>query len=71
MKKIIVISVIIIFLGLAGYVFVVQKSLKRESVESAPQTSVEALPQPFSTPAATIDVNDNLDQALEDLDMLD
>jgi len=71
MKKGILIAIIIILLGLAGYVFVGQKSVKRESVQSAPQKSVEAPAQPSSSPAAVIDTNDNLDQALQDLDQIE
>jgi flagellar basal body-associated protein FliL len=73
MKKFIFISAVIILLGLAGYVFVVKKSVKRESVEQAPQKAAEAPAQtsPAPSPAATIDTNDNLDQALQDLDQIE
>jgi len=69
MKKIYLIAIIIILLGLAGYVFVAKKPLKRGSVEPAPQKAVETPTQP--TPAATIDTNDNLDEALKDLDQIE
>jgi len=69
MKKIIFISAVIVLLGLAGYVFVVKKSANRESVEPAPQKAAEAPAQP--TPTTTIDSNDNLDQALQDLDQIE
>jgi cell division protein FtsX len=69
MKKIIFISAVIILLGLAGYVFVVKKSVRRESAESVPQKFVEVSVQP--SPAAAIDINDNLDQALQDLDQVE
>jgi flagellar basal body-associated protein FliL len=67
-----IILVIIIFLGFAGYVFVVKKSVNRESIESTPQKIVEAPVQPPSVSSSTviIDTNDNLDQALQDLDQL-
>jgi len=73
MKKGILIAAIIVLLGLAGYVFVAQKFVKRESVEPAPQKSVEAPVQPpsVSSSPATIDTNDNLDEALKDLDQIE
>jgi hypothetical protein len=71
MKKGIFIAAVIIFLGLAGYVFVGQKSMKRESGEPAPQKSIEAPAQPIPAPATAIDINDNLDQALQDLEMIE
>ena len=69
MKKSIVIAIVIILLGVASYVFVAQKSANRESVQPATRKSTESLAQP--TPAAAIDTNDNLDQALQDLDMVE
>jgi hypothetical protein len=73
MKKIIFISAVIILLGVAGYVFVAQKFVKREPVQLAPQKSVEMPVQPplVSSSPATIDTNDNLDQALQDLDQIE
>jgi hypothetical protein len=71
MKKGILIAIIIIILGLAAYGLITQKSGKRESIEPAPQNSVEAPTQPSPAPATTIDINDNLDQALQDLEQIE
>jgi flagellar basal body-associated protein FliL len=69
MKKGILIAIIIIILSLAGYVFVVKKSANRESIQTAPQKSAAPPVQP--SPAAAIDTNDNLDQALQDLGQIE
>jgi len=69
MKKSILIAIVIILLGFAGYVFVVKKSVKRESAEPMPQKAAEAPAHP--TPTTTVDTNDNLDQALQDLEMIE
>ncbi len=66
MKKGILITVGIVLLGFAGYVFVAQKSTNREIVQPTSQKQIEAPSQPSS--AISIDTNDNLDQALQDLD---
>jgi len=69
MKKSIVIVIVIIFLGVAGYVFVAKKSANREVLQSTSQKQTEVLSQPF--PITSIDTNDNLDQALQDLDQVE
>jgi hypothetical protein len=70
MKRFILISAVIILLGLAGYVFVAKKYVKRESVGPMPQKAAEVPTQPSPAPAA-LDLNDNLDQALQDLEMIE
>jgi flagellar basal body-associated protein FliL len=68
MKKIIVIAIaMIILLGFAGYVFVAKKSANRESVQPA-QKETETPAQPI--PKTMIDTNDNLDEALQDLELV-
>lgn len=69
MKKVIFISAIIILLGLVGYVFVIKKSANREPLQPVSQNKTEAPSQSSSAP--TIDVNDNLDQAIQDLDQVE
>lgn len=71
MKKTIFISAVIILLGLASYVFVAQKSANRESVQPASQKAAESPAQPSSSPATVIEINDNLDQALQDLGQIE
>jgi hypothetical protein len=70
MKKIIFISaVIILLISFAGYLVVTKKPLEHETVELPPQKAIErTVVQP--TPKATIDINDNLDQALQDLEQI-
>lgn len=69
MKKVIFISAIIILLGLVSYVFVIKKSVNREPLQPESQNKTEATSQLSSAPA--IDVNDNLDQAIQDLDQIE
>ena len=69
MKKSIVIAIVIILLGLAGYVFVAKKSANRGVLQPTSQKQTEALSQP--SPITSIDTNDNLDQALQDLNQVE
>jgi len=69
MKKSIVIAIVIILLGVAGYVFVAKKSVNREVIQPTSQKQTEALSQP--SPKTSIDTNDNLDQALQDLNQVE
>jgi len=69
MKKIIFIGVVIILLGVAGYVFVANKSTNREVLQPTSQKQTEVLSQP--SPITSIDTNDNLDQALQDLNQVE
>lgn len=66
MKKVIFISAIIILLGLVSYIFVIKKSVNHEPPQPVLQNKTEVPSQPSSAPA--IDVNDNLNQAIQDLD---
>lgn len=69
MKKIIFIGTVIILFGLAGYIFITQKSANREVLQLTSQGQTEALSQPSS--AKLVDAKDNLDQALQDLDQIE
>ena len=69
MKKSIVIAIVIILLGVAGYVFVAKKSANRGVLQPTSQKQTEVLPQP--SPITSIDTNDNLDQALQDLNQVE
>lgn len=68
MKKVIFISAIIIFLGLFTYIFIIKKYANREPLQPVSQTDTKAPPQP--SPTTTFNTNDNLDQALQDLDQI-
>lgn len=69
MKKIIFISAVIILLGFVGYIFVIKKSANREPLQPISQKQTEVPSQ--LPPATAIDANDNLDQALQDLDQVE
>lgn len=66
MKKIIFISAVIILIGLVGYIFVIKKSANQEPPQPVSQNEIKVPSQPF--PTTTFDTNDNLDQALQELD---
>jgi uncharacterized protein YxeA len=69
MKKVII-AIIIILLSVVSYVFLVKESAIRKSVlQKEPAKMVEAPKE--TAPSITINTNDNLDEALQDLEQLE
>jgi uncharacterized protein YxeA len=69
MKKVII-AIIIILLSVISYVFLVKESTKQESVLQKEPAKMVEVPKE-TTPPVTINTNDNLDEALQDLEQLE
>jgi uncharacterized protein YxeA len=69
MKKVII-AIIIILLSVISYVFLVKESTKQESVLQKEPAKIVEVPKETTSPI-TINTNDNLDEALQDLEQLE
>jgi uncharacterized protein YxeA len=69
MKKVII-AIIIILLSVVSYVFLVKESAIRKSVLQKEPAKMVEVPKE-TAPSITINTNDNLDEALQDLEQLE